>query len=315
MSDKKSPIQATITLQNGMFCHLLNDHFLISRLQNPDEIDWTVDLSKTSDQKKTRIIFNIIFTLVFVAAAFLTKFYPLILLLFLSLWDLRQLKRYQVPINKAKLIPIKNITEIKLKKGQMGFNYMDVFISNENAVSFVPLQLYDSESALAQAKIIAQHIGKLSDSPEIEKVRVTGYEIHLNETSSYTKQGDAFVYTQNHIFDKSRTDSYEHLRPVAFLLIVIVVTCIGVKINIMLNSYSNYIDYIVVGIFSLLLQIPIKYTRKSLPNIIKIDRVIRIKKDKNKTFIYLRANYGIVLKVHLKNQYLPSDFEEQFKLN
>lgn len=314
MSGTKSLVKATINLQNGRFCHLMEDFLVINSTQKPLISNFTSDLSKTKNYKKIRIILNALFTIFFIGVAIWTQFYPLILLMFLSLWDLRQLKRYKLPINKTKIIPIANITEIRLKKGQMNFNYMDIYIIHEGVKSFIPLQLYDSESTLTQAKGIAKHIGKLSESPELEKFKMDDYQIPLNENSSYSSKDRSLFYTQNHVFNKTRDDSYQYLRIVSYFLILFILLCIGIKTNTIVTEHSNYIDIVIIIIFILMLRIPYKYSRKALPNVIKLSEVVGLKKGKTKTYLILKQKYGFNLKVHFKNKYLPKDFEQHINL-
>jgi hypothetical protein len=310
MSATKSPILASINLQNGMFCHLVGEFLIVSGNHNPEIINFEYDLSKTKNQKKARIILNIVFTLIFASAAVYTQFYPLILLLFLSLWDLRQLNRYKLPINKTKIIPLKNVTEIRLKKGQLGFNYMDVYLENNGDKSFIPLQLYDSESTLENAKVVTSKIGKLTESPEIEKIEIVGYSIPLNEVSSYVLKDDVLHYTQNNLFNRSRIDSYKYLRLVAYFALIMILVSIGIKINIINTTHTNYIDNVVIVIFILAMLIPIKYVRKALPNTINVTDIIEFKQGNNKSSLILKQKIGFNLKVHLKSKFLPKDIRE-----
>ena len=48
-----------------------------------------------------------------------------------------------------------------------------------------------------------EHFGKLSESPELEKITMEGYQIPLNETSSYASKDETLYYTQKHIFNKT----------------------------------------------------------------------------------------------------------------
>jgi hypothetical protein len=313
MSTTKSAIQATINLQNGLFCHIADGFLVISGAHKLIDINYSYDLSKTKDFKKVRIAANVIFTLIFIAAAVWTQFYPLIALMFLSIWDLRQLKRYKLPINKAKIIPISNISEIQLKKGKIGFNYMDIYIDNQGVKSFIPLQLYDSESTLSHAIVVTKEIGKLSESPATDKFKMEGDQIALNETSSYVIKGKSLFYTQNLIHDKSRIDSYQNLRIIAYLLMVVMIVSIGIKINSIVTAPSNYIDFVVVIIFVLLMKIPYKYSRKALPNEIQLADIASIHKGKRKTYISLKKKYGLNLLLHIKSRYLHEGFEQHLK--
>ncbi|MFT6716246.1 MAG: hypothetical protein ACJA0Q_000881 [Saprospiraceae bacterium] len=314
MSATKSTVQATINLQNGMFCHLTEDFFVVNNVQKPKFTNFSYDLSKTKNYKKFRIVLNILFTFVFITAAIWSQFYPLILLMFVSLWDLRQLKRYKLPINKTKIIPIIKISEIQLKRGKMGFNYMDVFIESEGVKSFIPLQLYDSESTLTHAKNVAEHTGKLSESPEVDKIKIEDFQIPLNETSSYSSKNQTLYYTQNHIYDKARTDSYQYLRGIAYFLMSMILISIAIKINTIASVHTNYVDYVVIALFLLALLIPYKYSRKALPNVIDFSEIISLQKGTKKTYLILKQKFGFNLKVHFKNQHLPEDFEQHLNL-
>lgn len=315
MSDTKRTVEATINLQNGMFCHLVDDFLVINNDRQPSIQEINFDLSKTKDRKKIRIVLNVIFTLIFITAALYTQFYPLIALMFLSLWDLRQLKRYRLPINKSKTIPIKNISEIQLKKGALNFNYMDIYIVHDSKKSFIPVQLYDSQSTLDDAKKLASHLGKLTQAPEIEKIKMDAYEIPLNETASYALKDGTLFYTQNKVYDKARQDSYHYIRLIAYFLLAFVLLCIGIKIDGILNRPSNVVDLVVILLFTALLAIPYKFARKALPNKIAIKDVTGFNKGKKRSYIVIKQKYLWSLRVEFDNKYLPKDLDEHLNLN
>lgn len=313
MEIKKSDPNSLIKLQNGEYCHITDQFLVINETLNFDKNKINQDqinLSKTKNWKNVRLTINVIFTLAIFSFSIYTQFYPLALLLFVAIWDIRQLKRYQLPINKTKVIPLKNITTVAIKRGQLGLNYMDVFLENQGVKSFIPLKLYDSESTLEQAKQIIQNLGKLTESPANETSKISGPSFSINEISAYVLQDEKWHYIEHGIFDKSRTDNYLYLRSFSYFLIALGISMIGIKIYLIFTNPSNWIDFSVLVLLSALLVVPYKYISKALPNVFSQKEIIDIQQNKKKHFIILKSKWGKNLKIHIKNRFIPKDFNE-----
>lgn len=314
MQIKKSDPGSLINLQNGEYLHLTPEFIIINDTLNFEKENLKYDLSKTKNRTKFRLFINVIFTVSLFAFAIYTQFYPLVLLMFVSIWDIRQLKRYHLPINKSKVIPIQNIYDIKIKKGQLGFNYIDVFIEFNGVKSFIPLQLYDSESTLEQAKRIAIKLGKLTDSPTATNSKISGQAIAVNEISQYILSDGKWYYIENGVFNNSRIDNYKYLRALSYFFIALGTFMIGIKIYLMATNGSNYIDFIVLILLLLLLLIPIKYSKKSLPNTFTNDEIVKVVKKKKKTMIELKEAFRFNRSIHIKNKFINSDFYDLLKM-
>ena len=83
MQIKKSDPNSLIKLQNGEYCHVTDQLLIINETLNFDKKDVVVDLSKTKNRKKMRLVLNVIFTLaVFCFAIFWLAVCPLQSILF-----------------------------------------------------------------------------------------------------------------------------------------------------------------------------------------------------------------------------------------
>ena len=110
-------------------------------IHEPVENNTAAIAAKLASEKKIRIIVNILFSGLVFAIAFYSGFYPLSLLLFLSLYDLRSLQRLNLPINKSRFIPYENIEEVKLIKGILRFNYAHIIINVSGRCHFRNLKV------------------------------------------------------------------------------------------------------------------------------------------------------------------------------
>ena len=90
---------------------------------------------------------------------------------------------------------------------------------------------------------------------------------------------------------------------------------IGIKANLIASGRNNFIDYVVIAIFALAMRIPNKYSRKALPNVIKLSDVVEFKKGKRKSQLILKQKYSFNLKVPFKNKFLPKDLNEHLNFS
>ena len=287
MTSKKSERIPKVVLRSGMFCHFFPEHLLISSNQNSSLDVSKIKLNKTWNVKKIRLVLNVIYTLIFVTACFYTGFYPLILLLFVSLYDLRQLKRYYLPINRSKVIPIKQITHFEVGKGGLNLNYLYLFIEHEGKKSMIPLKLYDSDSTLATAISLAEQTGKKVLKPNEQKA-IKGPYYPVNETSGYVVDEGKAYFIEHGEFKPDRIDNYQYLRAFAGLLLCIGVTALIVKIDLITQRPFRAVDGAVLLILLALLRIPLPYLFKALPNQFELSSIQEIKENS--------SNYVLTLK-------------------
>ena len=92
-----------LNLQSGDYAHFAEDGIAINDVKTFEPRHRINEIHKTSNTKTVRITVNILFSFAVFVCAFLTGFYPLSLLLFISLYDLRSVQRINLPINKFNL--------------------------------------------------------------------------------------------------------------------------------------------------------------------------------------------------------------------
>ena len=159
----KTKPEDLLNLQSGDFAHFVSEGIAINDVKTFEPRHQVNNIHKTANVRKARIVGNVIFSVVVFGAAILTGFYPISLLLFLSLFDLRSVKRIDLPINKSNYIPYDNIVEVKMIKGRLGFNYAHVIIKDDQGnISMKKLKLYDSKSGWDRAVVLFSRIGKLN---------------------------------------------------------------------------------------------------------------------------------------------------------
>ena len=301
MTSQKSERNPKVSLRSGMYCHFFPEYLLINSNQKGIlDLD-KIKIHKTRDLKKIRLTLNVLYTLIFVSACFYTGFYPLILLLFVSLYDLRQLKRYYLPINRSKVIPIKNITHFEIGKGGLDLNYLYVFIQFEGKKSMLPLKLYDSENTLLNAIALAEQTGKKVIRPN-EPKSIKGPYYPVNENSGYVvDQGKAY-FIEHGQYKPDRIDNYQYLRVLAWVLILIGIVAILVKIDLVTQRPFRTVDGAVFLLLMGLLSIPYAYLFKALPNEFELTCVGRVKETSKKYILILREG-KFPKKVHFSKKW------------
>ena len=187
-----------LNLQSGDYAHFAKDGIAVNDVKTFEPRHRINEIHKTSNTKTVRIALNIVFSFTVFVCAFLTGFYPLSLLLFLSLYDLRSVQRINLPVNKSNFIPYKNIEEVKMIKGKLGFNYAHIIILDDAGnKSLKKLKLYDSQSGWNRAVFLFTRIGKLN---LIEKPTrsIEGLErITVGNGVDYAIEGDQLLILEN----------------------------------------------------------------------------------------------------------------------
>ena len=306
MQYKKNNPDQVINLQSGLYCHFTDEFIVINDNLNIDKKHLEVKIDKIRNTQKIRLFFNFLYTSAILIFAVYSGFYPFSLLLFVSVMDLKQLKRYTLPLNLSTCIPIKNITGIKIYKGKMGFNYMDIEIENNGIKSLKPLKLYDSSSTFDQCKKIVEDLGKLKSVHEETMFKIKGETFKINEVESYILNNNELLYCFNGIYNKDRKDNYFLIRILSVIVLFIGTSAIVIKINLMLSNYYNYVDFIVLLMFFALLFIPLKYLRKAMPNSIKLENILKIAENNKYHILFLKQKNNLDFKVYLPKYHLKS---------
>ena len=206
-----------LNLQSGDYAHFVKDGIAINDVKTFESRHHVNEIHLTSSTKNIRISLNIVFSFAVFIFAFYSGFYPLSLLLFLSLYDLRSVQRINLPINKSKFIPYKNIAEVKMIKGILSFNYAHIIIiDNQGNKSLKKLKLYDSKSGWDRAVRLFDKLGKLNLKEEPINDISHLKRIAIGNGLEYAIDGDTLLLLENGNYNKEREDPFKYFRFVAY---------------------------------------------------------------------------------------------------
>ncbi len=267
----KTKPEDLLNLQSGDFAHFVADGIAVNDVKTFEPRHQINNIHKTVNVRQVRIVLNAIFSTLIFGAAIYTSFYPLSLLLFLALYDLRSVKRIDLPINKSDFIPYKNIEEVKMIKGRLGFNYAHIIIVDDNGNrSLKKLKLYDSQSGWDRAVVLFNRIGKLNlKSKEVKDL--SGLKrITVGNGVEYAVDGDQLLLLENGKYNDERVDPFLYFR---FVALVGVIGTFGAAVAKTVSIIQNYqyevIDYLVVIFFLLITYVPLQFVRKTNPTVLK----------------------------------------------
>lgn len=310
----KTPAEKRINLQSGMYCHVLENELVINDVTTVEPRHLEVKLDKLNNSNTLQYVLNIVLTLGLIALILYTSFFIFLPLFFVSLWHLRKLKQQTIPHNKSNCIPYKNIENIELEKGKLGFNYLKIYIENNDVQSLKILRLYDSESTFEQAKKLLNNWIKKDEKKESTPLKISGYAIPLSETENYLFNNENAFYTQNNVHELNKQDRYIYIRAIAIFVGFILIASVIAKITLMLKSNPNYIDFVVLFFFAFLFLIPIKYSSKAVPNQFNLKSIRKIKTNSKKIILTLKdSSWFLPLKIHFKIKYLTQEQIDFFK--
>lgn len=307
MQYPNTPKNQIINLQSGMYCHITPDKVVINDVQGIEPRHEKVRLEAISKGNKLGYVLNVIFTLSVFTAVLFTSFYPLLLLVFVSIWHIRKLKQQKLPINKSNCIPPEYIEKVTLKKGRLGFNYLTFFIDYKGRKSMKILRLYDSESTYNHACKILKD--QFPTEVENEKsIEITGYELPLDERNAYIFKDNELFYTSQKAYDPNRVDAYKYIRWIGVMHFAIILFAVFSKIEIIMNTRSNWIDYLVVLVLVGFLYLPFYYIKKGLPNRLKVDQITKIfEKDKSLILHYKVQGWPFTLTTKFRKKHLSDE--------
>lgn len=305
----KTKPEDLLNLQRGDFAHFVSDGIAINDVKTFEPRHRINNIHKTVNNRFFRLFLNAFFSVIIFLSAIYTDFYPISLLLFLSLFDLRSLKTINLPINKSNFIPYQNIEEVKMIKGKLGFNYAHIIIIDEKGnKSLKKLKLYDSQSAWDRAVILFTRIGKLHLVEKPNKSIEGLKRITVGNGIEYAIEGDQLLILENGKFNEDRIDPFKYFRFVALVGVFGTVGASVAKVVIIIKNYQySFIDYFVVVFFLFLTLIPLSYVRKTKPTIIrKIDVKGFLIKQKH-FIIKVKGWNGFTLKVKHNLKYFSED--------
>lgn len=294
-----------LNLQSGDYAHFVDDGIGINDVKTFEMRHRLNEIHKTSDTKKIRIIINVFFSFSIFLFAFFSGFYPISLLLFLSLYDLRSIQRINLPVNKSNFIPYKNIEEIKMVKGMLAFNYAFIIIVDDfGKKSLKKLKLYDSKSGWDRAANLFGRLGKLSIKQEVIKDVSHLKRISLGNSFEYAIEADRLLLIDNGKFNKEREDPFKYFRFVAITGVCITLGAAITKVKKIIEYHEyDLVSFCVVIFFLLITLVPLSFVRKTKPTQIKKANVKGFKITKKNFVITLRgwSGFPLIVKHDLKS--------------
>lgn len=311
----KTQPEDLLNLQSGDFAHFVADGIAVNDVKTFEPRHQVNNIHKTSNVKGARIAANVLFSLVVFGAAIITGFYPISLLLFLSLFDLRSLKRIDLPINKSDYIPYKNIVEVKMIKGRLGFNYAHVIIKDdEGNISLKKLKLYDSQSGWDRAVVLFNRIGKLNLQEKPAK-SVAGLErVTVGNGVEYAIDEDRLLLIENGKFKEDRIDPFKYFRFVAIVAVLGTLGAALVKVVSIVQNYQyNFVDYLVVVFFIVFALVPLGFVRKTRPTVLAKKDIKGFKVTKKEFVIKVKGWKGFTLVIKHNLKYFSPEGIERLK--
>ena len=311
----KTKPEDLLNLQNGDYAHFVEDGIAINDVKTFEPRHHINEIHKTSNVKNIRIALNIVFSVAVFVIAYITGFYPLSLLLFLSLYDLRSVKHINLPVNKSNFIPYKNILEIKMIKGMLRFNYAHIIIVDDlGKKSLKKLKLYDSQSGWDRAVVLFDRIGKLNLKQEAVKDISNLNKITVGNGIEYAVDGDTLLLVENGKYNKNREDPFKYFRFVALIGVFATIGAALTKIKKIIEEHEyELVHYVVVLLFLFITLIPLKFVRKTKPTQLKRSDVKRYKITDKHFVIIVRGWKGFSLKVKHDLKYFDKEGINELK--
>ena len=317
----KTKPEDLLNLQSGDFAHFVSDGIAINDVKTFEPRHRISNLDKTINVKTIRIFANILFSCTVFAAALISGFYPISLLIFLALFDIRSVKRIDFPINKSSFIPYKNIEEVKMIKGILGLNYAHIIIKDDDGnISLKKLKLYDSQSGWNRAVVLFNRIGKLNLTEKPVRDLSDLKRIVVGNRIEYAVDGDELLLIENGKFIEERVDPFKYFRFIAIIGVIGTMGAAAAKVTAILRRYQSpfdsankheIINYLVVVFFLLLTLIPVRYVRKTRPTILRKSDVRGLEITKKEFAIKVKGwgGFNFLIKHNLKF-FSPEGVEE-----
>lgn len=277
-------------LEGGDRCFFFEDRFIIDHRLKVKKDNFKLDHSPGKNIRKRRMILNIVLTSLFFVFVFYTGFYPLIIASFLSIWDLNQIKRYTYPVTLTNCFAIKNIQEVKIRKGGLSFNYIDIILKTDDGnLSMRPLKIYDSDEETTVALKLFQSLGFI-DHKALEMIdgeKIIGEFIELSPRRQAYFNDKGVYFTVDHKFMNKTTD-FVYLKDKIFIFTsLFFLFLVATKLYWMMSGgISNLASFILISFLLLGVLVPLKFIRISNTSFIPKENITKTKTlSKNKGFI------------------------------
>lgn len=303
-----SSFNKVFSLQSGLYCHFYGEYIVINDRPLVEKRDLEVDLNKTTDYKKLRLFLNILLTLGIFTMVAVTGFYPLALLVFMTIWDLKNIKRQTLPTLISDCIPLKNISGTKFISGKLGFNQIDLLITNNEGKQMVKvLKVYDSKEETLKAIGIFKELGWMNDNPmdENKTALLNQKSFPISDTESLFVLEKEIAISRGGIYPER--SEYVGINNVIFLFVQsLLTTSIFIKIYLMMEKQEFlWADGLVLLLLLLLFPLPFKYFNKSTADLIERDTILKAytEEKKGKTFLVIEFKSGWLLPLKRKIQF------------
>lgn len=299
-----SSFNKVFSLQSGEYCHFYNELIVINDRTIVEKRDLEMDLNKTADYKKLQLFVNVLFTLSILIMVIITGFYPLALLVFVAIWNLKNIKRQTLPTLVSNCFPIKNISNAKFIAGKLGFSQIDLTITNDEGKQMMKvLKLYDGKEEILKAIGIFKNLGLINDNPlDINKTILLNREsFKINDSESLYVLENEVVISKDGLYPEK--SEYASVNNVIFLFVqLLLTTSILIKIYLMIEKEKLlFADIVVLIILAFLFPMPFKYFNKSTADLIDRDLILRsyteeAKKGKTILVIEFKSDWKFPLK-------------------
>ncbi len=303
-----SALNKIFALQSGLYCHIYNDLLVINDREFIEPRDIVIDMNKVSEVKKVKIFLNAAVTIAILVMTYITGFYPLALLLFLTIWDLKRIKRQALPLLKSNCVPLKNIESIQFITGKLGFHELDMLVVNDEGKQMQKtMRLYDSKNEIEKALNILNEAGFTIENPmdaKNEKLK-NAESITINENEKLYLLEKEIVIAKNNVYPQ-KAEYVGVNNFLFFVLIVCIVSSIAAKTFIIIEKEQVlWVDLLVVFMFLLFLPLPFSLLNKSTSDVLQKEEILsaKIEKKRKKVFVLIESKSGWKLPLKRKVEF------------
>ena len=305
---ERTALNKIFALQSGLYCHIYNDLLVINDREFIEPRDIVIDMNKVSEVKTVKILLNAAVTIAILVMTYITGFYPLALLLFLTIWDLKRIKRQTLPLLKSNCIPRKNIESIKFITGKLGFHELDMLIVNDEGKQMQKtMRLYDSKNEIVRALNILSEAGFTIKNPmdaKNEKLKNAEF-ITINENEKLYLLEKEIVIAKNNVYPQKA--EYVGVNNFLFFVLMLgIISSIAAKTFIIMDKGQVlWVDLLVVFMFLVFLPLPFSLLNKSTSDVLQKDEILsaKIEKKRKKVFVVVESKSGWKLSLKRKIEF------------
>ena len=305
---ERTALNKIFALQSGLYCHIYNDLLVINDREFIEPRDLVMDMNKVSEVKTGKILLNAAITIAILVMTYITGFYPLALLLFLTIWDLKRIKRQTLPLLKSNCMPLNNIKSIQFITGKLGFHELDMLIVNDEGKQMQKtMRLYDSKNEIERALIILNEAGFAIENPmdaKNEKLK-NAESITINENEKLYLLEKEIVIAKNNVYPQ-KAEYVGVNNFLFFVLMVGILASIAAKTYIIINKGQVlWVDLLVVFMFLLFLPLPFSLLNKSTSDVLQKEEILsaKIEKKRKKVFVVMESKSGWKLTLKRKIEF------------